>query len=953
MPESKKIDLSEHALDVNPRRYSVDKLDLEELDDYIKALAGSRDYEYEAIRLIMKYLWGESYESIIDLAEENWKNKEVIRSRFHGNKDRFLNTLPLPDKLSGVCHMATGTGKSYVIFAVAYLSILLGKVDRVLVLTPSSTIIKEGLREKFSDYLFGTVGQRLKEKLPTRYKNKTVKLLKRNEAPEDSAIMVENINGVFQYFNDKDRNSIHEFFSSSEEVLVLSDEVHHAYSRLDFNNSGVSLSEDINVGGRQTEKQDEVRWMKFIHDAEAEKIKRHIGFTGTPYNSNDFFTDVIFNYSIKRAVDERYIKEIDSLIEYDEEINENQRFEQIIQTQEKNTTDYAYKENERPQVKPITVFISKSIASAERHAENFAEILAKHLRDHVDAYKDMPLAQVTGIAREKVITVTSTSSDAVEKKFNNIEEHDPNKVGGKVEYVFSVERLTEGWDADNVFQIVPMEERAFNSKLLISQVLGRGLRIPRKVRAGDIAQNYPELTVTNHESFSSQIDDLLNQVTQSELRFTSQIFADESSDRFDHHFNLFNINYISDRKTIEKDEPEQKSISRNLNLEQQEDDLKIRVKYRKGERDFSLSRDFLTIDQMTAEIKGRFTNQSFEREHFDFADGFTADELPEWDEIKEVIEQAMAEADIDNNKISKANQKKIGIFFNQYLPEGTSKVVPVSTEGDLVGISTKSIQNSTASAGGLDNYTSIFVSEEYQAELSDENLAIIAELEDNAKETHRDQSENQANLFKKNYEYNEEYIRQLIPGKRIFAVNKSLFKTPQGLVDVSHDPEQTFMFRLIENSTLVDSWVKSPDKSFYSLKYEFWKKGKDRTIKNFNPDFFIKLDLSDYITKVDTDSGKKYLRDLQDKGVQEIILVVEIKSDIELHERVAKAKNEAGIEHFEKLTKRLRKENPMNLPESVRDSSNQHYAFSLLHPEDYDGWFQQLRSGKILTDKKI
>jgi hypothetical protein len=77
-------------------------------------------------------------------------------------------------------------------------------------------------------------------------------------------------------------------------------------------------------------------------------------------------------------------------------------------------------------------------------------------------------------------------------------------------------------------------------------------------------------------------------------------------------------------------------------------------------------------------------------------------------------------------------------------------VVPVSTEGDLVGISTKSMQNSTASAGGLDNYTSIFVSEEYQAELSDENLAIIAELEDNAKETHRAQSENQANLFKKN-----------------------------------------------------------------------------------------------------------------------------------------------------------------------------------------------------------
>jgi type III restriction enzyme len=104
---TKKIDLSEHTLDVNRRKYSVDKLDLAELDDYIRALAGSRDYEYHAIRDILIYLWGGSYDSIQDLAKENWANKEVIRQRFHGNEDRFIHSLPLPRKLSGVCHMAT------------------------------------------------------------------------------------------------------------------------------------------------------------------------------------------------------------------------------------------------------------------------------------------------------------------------------------------------------------------------------------------------------------------------------------------------------------------------------------------------------------------------------------------------------------------------------------------------------------------------------------------------------------------------------------------------------------------------------------------------------------------------------------------------------------------------------------------------------------------------------
>ena len=47
-----------------------------------------------------------------------------------------------------------------------------------------------------------------------------------------------------------------------------------------------------------------------------------------------------------------------------------------------------------------------------------------------------------------------------------------------------VSMLTEGWDVQNVFQIVPHEERAFNSKLLIAQVLGRGLRVPDAYKGG-------------------------------------------------------------------------------------------------------------------------------------------------------------------------------------------------------------------------------------------------------------------------------------------------------------------------------------------------------------------------------------------------------------------------------------------------------------------------------------
>jgi hypothetical protein len=43
-------------------------------------------------------------------------------------------------------------------------------------------------------------------------------------------------------------------------------------------------------------------WMKFLR--EEPLIKRHIGFTGTPYNQNRF-PGRTFNYSIKDAVDEK------------------------------------------------------------------------------------------------------------------------------------------------------------------------------------------------------------------------------------------------------------------------------------------------------------------------------------------------------------------------------------------------------------------------------------------------------------------------------------------------------------------------------------------------------------------------------------------------------------------------------------------------------------------------
>lgn len=301
MPKKAEIlNLSDHTLDINVRKYSYQKFDFSEIEDYVQELSGGRDYQFNAIKQLLIYLWGGSYKDITQLAKENYSKKISIQQRFQ-SEENFLRHLPLPKRLSGVVHMATGTGKSYVIFAIAYLSLIMNKVKRVLVLGPSSTVIEQGLTGKFREYLYGKKGLQLQTKLPLKYRNIPINLLNENEPIVDNSIVIENINSIYN----KENNSIGDtLFSQIDEVLVISDEVHHAYSHLKYKENVLFLEE----GETKGEIRDERLWMKFIR--EEPKITRHIGFTGTPYNEDEYFADVIFDYSIKDAIDERVIKKI-------------------------------------------------------------------------------------------------------------------------------------------------------------------------------------------------------------------------------------------------------------------------------------------------------------------------------------------------------------------------------------------------------------------------------------------------------------------------------------------------------------------------------------------------------------------------------------------------------------------------------------------------------------------
>ncbi len=946
-----RMSLSEHTLDVNVRRCDLDLFDWSEVEDYVLTLTGERDYQYNAIKELLIYLWGGGYADITQLAKENYARKSAIQQRFH-SEAHFLHMLPLPDRLSGVCHMATGTGKSFVMFAVAHLSLLLGKVQRVLVLGPSSTVIEEGLREKFKEYLYGAKGAELKAKLPERLRHKVIRLLNCNDFIEDRSIVIENINAIYT----RERNSIGDWFDHGKgDVLVLSDEVHHAYSHLEFGGDAIGYDFEGDNVGAQGDARDERLWMKFIR--EEKSIRRHIGFTGTPYNGNDYFPDVICNYSIRDAIDEKVIKKIKPIIKTetddgDGELTRKQRFEMIIKTHQENAETYAYRDSHgKRRVKPITIFINPTQNAAQVNADAFVKALADALDG--DAHSGMPRAALEGVAREQVIVVVSQLGESEYKqKLAQIEEIDPERVGGKVEYIFAVNKLSEGWDVDNVFQIVPAEQRVFNSKLLISQVLGRGLRMPRQVPSIAFHNRYPTVTITNHEKFASHIRELLDEVTECELRLNSQVFTDPEQRRHKHHFNVFNLEYVPTQRTEvrETEGDDGQAPSRELKLTPSLEKLGLKVTYLQGTRHFELSKDFFTVDQVVLDVERRFKNTTFESKHFDFGDGFTVDGIPGMDEITSVIRTAMASAGIEGNRLSRENRQQIELYFNQFLPRGKKRVIRENKEGNVRGTSTQALQQTSTRTGDLDHDVAVFVSEDYSSELNSDNQFVIKELTGGPKQLALGNGQ-----LSSQEAFNVEYIRQVASFRNLYAVNTSLFRTPQELVITRYEPERQFVFRLIENSRLIASWVKSPDTAFYSLDYEYWKAGKDRVRRSFNPDFFIRVNLADYLLLLPEDAknmGVQRLRELQDRGVTDLMLVVEIKHDDDDSEQT-KAKGEYGEQHFRALNRRLRNTNPIDLPEAFRNDTNQLYAFGILHPGEYNSWFGKLRTGLIAFDLSL
>jgi hypothetical protein len=102
------------------------------------------------------------------------------------------------------------------------------------------------------------------------------------------------------------------------------------------------------------------------------------------------------------------------------------------------------------------------------------------------------------------------------------------------------------------------------------------MRIPREVPNAHIQQNYPVLTVTNHDKFADHIKELVDSVTESDMYLTSSPLTDMEQGRGAHNFTLFNLNYIPNIR-FEKAERVDQGPPDKLTLTRFEEKLGVKV----------------------------------------------------------------------------------------------------------------------------------------------------------------------------------------------------------------------------------------------------------------------------------------------------------------------------------------------------------------------------------------
>ena len=434
----------------------------------------------------------------------------------------YLNNDKLRQKPAQILfHMATGSGKT-LIMAGTILHLYNQGYRNFLFFVNSTNIINK-TRDNFLNplslkYLFS-------ETISYGDKKVTIREVDNFQAgnEEDINIVFSTIQGLHSRLNTPRENSITYDDFTDKRFVLISDEAHH-------------INVDTRRGRLTREEQEEiVSWestVNRIYRSNNENIL--LEFTATVDLSNQeiaakYSDKIIFDYPLKQFRIDGYSKEV-KVLQSDVPLMQR-ALQAIILSQYRRKV---FEKNKKA-IKPVLLFKSKTIAESKSFYSEFIEAIRnlkktdlssiqkstyttlkmcfEYFKDNVITIENLIQELKNDFAEEKCIEVNSKEeSESKQIAVNTLEDE-------KNEYraVFAVDKLNEGWDVLNLFDIVRLYEtrdadtktgKPGSTTISEAQLIGRGARY------------CPFQIETSHPKFQRKYDnDLTN-----ELRICEELY---------------------------------------------------------------------------------------------------------------------------------------------------------------------------------------------------------------------------------------------------------------------------------------------------------------------------------------------------------------------------------------------------------------------------------------------
>lgn len=774
--------------------------DEDRYEPFLEALCGYREYQKEALRTVLRYLLGGQYSSLRDLARENWDRNPALREK-HGTWARFERQLQLPDMLSATIDLATATGKSYVMYGLALILMAEGVVDRVLVLCPSTTI-EDGLFSKFERL---ARSPDLRDALPPEARIRTPKIIRGDESIVPGSICVENREAVYE----RVRSSISDSLSGKgHHVAVINDEVHHV----------------VNAPDGATKK-----WKEFLLEPRY-GFRIVVGFSGTCYVGDEYFSDVIYRYSMRQAMEENFVKKVRYVTDTQTTGEEDENWQLWTNQHERIRSALASRG-----IRPLTIIVTRDIKMCQQVGDELRRFLVDRR-----GYSETQ-------ARDMVLVVYNNAPDV--RKLATVDDK-----ASPVEWIVSVSMLNEGWDVKRVFQIIPHHKRAFDSKLLIAQVLGRGLRKPDGWEGPQ-----PEVTVFNHAAWADSIRHLVNEVMEDEKRLTCRVIPESP-----YHFELHTFDYEV-LKRVEEREPQGPipllDIDGCIPLPSEGAEVPVSVEFERmgsGQKErweTVISRRTYTPEEVAAKLWNILVQVDQENAVLLGEEQRTrySEEYP-FERLKEIVTRSLQR--IGSDVCTESNLQRFQAYLSRIRPRAQLVARYDLNPNGFRILSTVDRPNDYVTATQLKRDKAVFWHDGTRPTLPDNEIAFFDEVTEPAS------------------------------GYKVTPIpNMNDFRSPVNFVIADSDNERRFVWELLrpENSKSLTAWIKSTAMNFYGIRYA-WYKGRYPKYATFNPDFFLKVDNT--------------------------ILVIEIKDVSELDDPSPEnlGKYEYATAHFRKVEEELSKQ---------------------------------------------